>query len=128
MLEGVDYAVSYALLDVVYSLCIIISIASAEGLIIFFLDISNSFKNTILPNPEEIVYLILPYLYLDWYKRKWPKHPLASINQTELFIQAIKSIQGTKPAVKLWYDLLKSIFITVKMIRRSSDHSIFSWV
>ena len=64
VLEGVDYAVSYALLDVVYSLCIIISIASAEGLIIFFLDISNSIKNTILPNPEEIVYLSLPYIYL----------------------------------------------------------------
>ena len=40
----------------------------------------------------------------------------------------IKSIQGTKPAGKLWYDLLKSIFINVKMIRISSDHAIFSWV
>ena len=59
---------------------------------------------------------------------KWPKHPLASINQKELFIQAIKSIQCKKPARKLWYDLLKSIFITVKMILSSSGRAIFSWV
>ena len=37
-------------------------------------------------------------------------------------------MQGTKPAGKFWYDLLKSIFITVKMIRSSSDHAVFSWV
>ena len=29
---------------------------------------------------------------------------------------------------KFWCDLLKSIFIIVKMIRSSSDHSVFSWV
>ena len=82
------------------SLHTIKAIASAEGLIIFVLDISNSFQNTILPNPAERVYLSLLYLYLDWYKRKWPKHPLASINKIILFIQKTKSIQDTKPAGK----------------------------
>ena len=43
----------------------------------FFLDLSNAFKNTILSNPTERVYLSLPYIYLYWYRRKWPKHPLA---------------------------------------------------
>ena len=65
---------------------------------------------------------------MDWYKRKWPKHPLASINQKELCIHAIKSIQGTKYDGKLWYELLKSILIDVKIIRISSDHAVFSWV
>ena len=40
----------------------------------------------------------------------------------------IKSIQNTKPAGKFWYNLLKSIFITVKMIRISSDHAVFEWL
>ena len=80
IIEGVDSTVSYKLLAGIRSLHIIIEIASAEGIIIFVLDISNAFRNTILPNPAEIVYLILPHLYLDWYKIKWPKHPLASIN------------------------------------------------
>ena len=73
----------------------------------FFLDISNAFQNTILPNPAEGVYLSLPYLYLDWYKIKWIKHPLSSRNQKELCTQTIKPIQRKKPDGKLWYDLIR---------------------
>ena len=92
MLEVVDFTVSYAPVAVILSLHIIIAISYAEGLIISVLDISNAFQNIILPDPVERVYLILTYIHLDWYKIKWPKHPLASINQKELCIQAIKSI------------------------------------
>ena len=81
MLEGVDFTVSYAPVAGIHSIRIIIAIASEEGLIIFVLDISNAFQNIILINPVEIVYLSLPYLYLDWYTIKWPKYPLASRNQ-----------------------------------------------
>ena len=81
MVEGVEFTVSYEPVAGTLSLCIIMAIASAEDLIIFVLDISNAFQNTILPNPAEIIYLSLPYLYLDWYKRKTPKNPLDSINQ-----------------------------------------------
>ena len=85
--DVVDFTISYAPVAVILSLCIIIAIASAEGLVIFVLEISKAFQNTILPNPAEIVYLSLPYIYLYWYKRNFPKHPLASINQKELCIQ-----------------------------------------
>ena len=60
---------------------IIIAVASVEGFIIFYLDISYTFQNTILPNPAHRLYISLPYLYLYWYKIKCPKHKLASINQ-----------------------------------------------
>ena len=73
--EEVDFTVSYAPAAGICSLRIIIAIASAKGLILFVLDISNDFQNTILPNPAERVYLGLPYIYLDRYKIKWPKHP-----------------------------------------------------
>ena len=82
MIEGFDFTVSYVHVAGIRSLCIIISIASAEVLVIFVLYISNAYQNIILTNPAERVYISLPYLYLDWYKRKWPEHPLASINQT----------------------------------------------
>ena len=39
----------------------------------FPLEISNAFKNTILPNPSERVYLSLPHLFMDFYKRKCTK-------------------------------------------------------
>ena len=80
MLEVFDFTISYVPVAGYRSLCIIIEIASAEGIIIFVLDISNAFHNTILPNPEELVYLNLPYLNMYWYKRKRPKHQLESIN------------------------------------------------
>ena len=51
MIEGAGFTVSYALVAGIRSLCIIIAIASAEVLIIFVLDISNDFHNTILPRP-----------------------------------------------------------------------------
>ena len=82
MIEGVDFTVYYAPAAVILSLHITTAIASAEDLIIFVLDIYNAFQNTILPNPEKIVYLSLPYIYLNWYIKKWPKHPLASSNQS----------------------------------------------
>ena len=80
MIEGVDFTVSYASVDGIHLLHIIIATGSIEGLIIFVLDISNAFHNTILPNPEELVYLNLTYLNMYWYKRKLPKQQLASIN------------------------------------------------
>ena len=81
VLEGVDFTVSYAPVAATRSFHIIIAIASVEGLVIFLLDISNAYQNTILTKTSEIVYLSLPYIYLDWYKRKWPKHPLDSNNK-----------------------------------------------
>ena len=60
LLEGVDFKVSYAPLAGILSLHIIIEISSVEGLIIFVLNISNAFHNTILPKPAEMVYLNLP--------------------------------------------------------------------
>ena len=53
-------------------------------LIFFALYIFNSFQNTIMKNPTERVYLSLSSLYLEWLKRKLPKHPLHEINKKEI--------------------------------------------
>ena len=42
MLEGVDFTVSYSPVAGIRSLCIITEIASAEGLVLFVLDVSNA--------------------------------------------------------------------------------------
>ena len=62
MLEGVDFTVSYAKVDVIRPLSTIIAILYEEVLIIFVLYISNAFHNKILPNPEEMFYLSLTRL------------------------------------------------------------------
>ena len=90
----------------------------------FCLGIYNAFQNTILPNPAERVYLSLPHISV-MVQKKMKKHPLASINHKELRIKTKKN-QETKPSGKLWYDLLKSIFITVKIIRSYYNNTVFS--
>ena len=109
MLELVEFVVSYIPVASIKSIRIIITIASAQGMIIFVLNISNSFQNNILSKSEEDVYITLPYLYLEWFKQKRSKHPLAPHNAKELCIQTIKSIQGTKLEGKFWYDLNLSL-------------------
>ena len=51
MLEVFDFTVSYTLDNSIDSLCIIISISLSECLLIYVLDISKTFENTILTNP-----------------------------------------------------------------------------
>ena len=51
MIKVVEFTVSYVPVAGIRSLHTIIAIAYAEGLILFVLDISNAFQNTILPNP-----------------------------------------------------------------------------
>ena len=65
MIEGVDFTVSYTPVVIIKPVFIIIKFASEERFINFILDISSAFKNTILPNTKEIVYLSLPSLYLE---------------------------------------------------------------
>ena len=68
MIVGVDFTLSYTTVTGILSLRIIFTIASTEGLIIFVSSIYDDFQNTIIPNPEERVYLIFPHLYLEWIK------------------------------------------------------------
>ena len=64
ILEGVDFNVSYSPVAGICSLHIIISIASSGGLIIFVLDISNAFQNTIYPTLQKES--ILDYHIYTW--------------------------------------------------------------
>ena len=93
MLEGVEFTVSHAPMEIIKYIRIIITIAFAESMIVFILDISNAFQNTILPNPEDRVYISLQHLYMEWFRRKLPKHTLSSNNPKEPCIQAMKSTQ-----------------------------------
>ena len=86
------FSVSYATVAGIFSLCIIISIESEEGLTVFVLDISNAFQNTSIPNNLEIVYLSLPYLYLEWFKiNDQYIHYLQEIKRIYAFNQSNKS-------------------------------------
>ena len=67
MLEVVDFLVSYTPVASIKYLIIVIAVAYTEVIIIFILDIYNAFQNIILPNFEEIVYLGLPHICIEWF-------------------------------------------------------------
>ena len=45
-----------------------------------------------------MVYLCVPHIYMEWFKRKCPKHSLSSRNPRDPNIQAIKPIQVIRPS------------------------------
>eukprot|EP00957_Ditylum_brightwellii_P140583 10710319-Ditylum_brightwellii.AAC.1 len=76
----------------------IITIAAAERMIIYDLDMSNAFQTNIEEKPYEREYI---FQYLNSTLNifgKWPDHPLLGTPTNELCIRGLKSIQGTKPA------------------------------
>ena len=102
MFEGVELTISYTPVSSIRYLHIIINIVSEEVLTISFLDISKTSQNSILPNPEEMVYLSLPHIYPEWFKIKYPKHPLDSINQK----MNLHSIHQINPRKKTCWEIM----------------------
>eukprot|EP00957_Ditylum_brightwellii_P021648 1632567-Ditylum_brightwellii.AAC.1 len=106
----------------------IIAIAAAENMIIYGLDVSNTFQTNIEEKTYERVYISIPLFYLEYFFRKWTDYPLLRRPANELYIQVLKSIQGTKPAGHKWNILLSCTLVNdLKMIQSTSDHTIFSW-
>ena len=103
-----------------------IYISTAKVMIIFIIEIYNAFRNTILKILWNVSYLAscnstsngscTSTIYT-------PYHPIRKY----LCMQTIKSIQGTKPAVKFCHNLLKSIFTTVRMILSCSYHNVLHY-
>ena len=51
-----------------------------------------------------------------------------SLKKSKRTLYSSNQINSGKICWKFWYDLLKYIFITVKMIISSSGHDLFSWI
>ena len=112
MIKGIDFLESYAPTADCASFIAIIIIAASEGMTIVFIDASNAFQTNVISDPRKRVYVSLPSLYLEWFKARFPNHPLSlkSINAKELVMQTLRNLQGTKDAGFEWYRLLAQIF------------------
>ena len=97
MLEGVDFTVSYVSVLGIISLCKLITIDSAEGLILYLLDIYSAFQNIIITDPQERVFPSLPHLYLESVNRKYPNHPLSSRNFKNFTFNPSNQLRKKKP-------------------------------
>ncbi len=59
---------------------------------------------------------------------QWPDFPLPSMNQKELVLQCLKTIQGTRDAGHRWYILLSGCLFELKMVWSYTNHGIFVWI
>ena len=112
MTEGIDFSESYAPTSDADSFRLIIALASSKGYWLIFYDVSNAFQTNVIDDPSKRHYLRLPPLYQQWFKQRWPTHPLHSTchDWKQLVLQTLRNLQGTKDAGHEWYQLLSKIF------------------
>lgn len=125
--EGIDFTESYSPVASHMSIRIVICYASANRWTGYVINISNAFQTNFISNVNHRHYMGLPYLFLLWYTNKWPNDPICKEDPSDLVLQTQKTIQGTKDAGKLWYDLIRLVFEDLGMIRSTCDHGIFTW-
>ena len=92
------------------------AIAAKEHMIGGFIDAKNAFQTVIAHDISKRVFLRLPPLYIEWFKAKWPNHPVLQYAANELVIQSLKGQQGKKDAGFDWFELLYAILMDLGLI------------
>ena len=98
MVMGIDYDLSYAPVIDGDILLLMIAVATSKGMRFYFLDISNAFQSNIIHDPAKRHYMHLPPKYMDWFRFRFPAHPLAqqsNVDTRRMVMQTIRGIQGT---------------------------------
>ena len=131
MVMGVDYDLSYAPVIDGDILLLMIAVATSMGMVFYFLDISNAFQSNIIHDPAKRHYIHLPPLYMEWFRFRFPDHPLSKTSTKltlKMVLQTIRGIQGTKDAGAEWYKLLALILTKeLGMIPATSNKGLFYW-
>ena len=61
----------------------------------------------------------LPPFYLDWFRSRYPAHPLPS--SVKLIAEALNALQGSRGVSNLWYYHLNDILNDLDIRRCNSD-------
>ena len=80
-------------------------------------------ENTIVPI-HEIVCVISPPYYLNWFEISYPNVPLNRYDGP-FCLQCMNRIQGKKPARRKWNILLDSVVTILKYKKSTIDHAIY---
>ena len=91
IVHGIDFIESYSPTVDTDSFCLIMMIVASEGIIIVFIDTSNTFQTNMILDPWKQTYVSPPTMYLEWSKAYIPNHSLAKCNNSKEFtIQSLK--------------------------------------
>ena len=78
MRQGQDFAVSYAPTVDVDSFRLLIAIAASDEMIVVVIDASNAFQTNIISDPNKRIFIALPIMHIEWFRARFPNHPLAN--------------------------------------------------
>ena len=78
MIQGQDFAVSYAPTVDVYLFRLLIAIVASDEMIAVVIDASNAFQTNIISDPNKRIYITLPTMHIEWIRARFPNHPLAN--------------------------------------------------
>ena len=93
MIQNQDFTVSYAPAVDADSFRLSIAIAASNEIIAVFIDASNIFQTNVISDSNKRVYIILPIMFLEWFRARFPNHPLAKCkNSKELVMQSLQNI------------------------------------
>ena len=127
MEEGIHYEDSYSPTCQGFSFRLSVNVAAIQNMILFFIDASNAFQTNVISDPHKRHYVGLPTLYMEWYRSKWPDHPLLQYSSKELVMQTLRNLQGTKDAGHHWYMLLVKIFKKLGMKPNLVCRGVWHW-
>ena len=72
--------------------------------------------------PENRAHITLPPFYLDWFRSRYPDHPLPS--GVKLIAESLNALQGQRDASNLWHHRLNNILGNLNIKRCNSDYGL----
>ena len=127
MIEGIDFDISFAPVADSSSIRILCSLATLEQMYLIVLDISNAFQSTHITDPSQRHHMSLPAFYLEWFRLRWPNHPILQYSPRELVIQCLNQIQGARDAGNSFFTYLSSVFKAIDTCPLPSNKGILVW-
>ena len=90
MIQGVDFTVSYVLTVDTDLFRLTVNIAESDQMIIVFIDTSNTFQTNVISDSKKRIYVTLPTMYLEWFRARFPNHPISKYkNSKESIMQSL---------------------------------------
>ena len=122
-IQGINFYESYSPVLHADSFRINIAIADMHRLTARIFYVSNLFQNKNVPI-YEIVCVIPPPYYIDWFEIYYPNFPL-SRDEVIFCLRCINGIQGTKPYRQQYNQILDAVVTIIKYKKIRIDHAIY---
>ena len=119
--KGVDFPESYCPVGSPTTLKVVLVITAVLRNILAICDVKNAFQTSIAPR-EYRIWVSVPVLYLQWLEET---ESVTFERDKEYSRQCFNGNQGTKPASKIWYDILSKVLKDYGFQPCSVDQALF---